>query len=84
MEVAKYVSLLTEIIHIIVGIKWKVLRRWVLWYDFYSLNIDTLKASSEILEKDLEGAMKHAENLKIFRYILGSDVGFVLLHLLSY
>lgn len=49
-----------------------------------SLNIHILKASREILEEVLEGVMKHSENLKIFRFILRLDFGFVLLHLLSY
>lgn len=39
----------------------------------------------QAFEKDLEGAMKHSGNLKIFGYILGSDaVGFMLLHLFLY
>lgn len=45
MKISKYVSLLTEVIHIIVVIKEKVPKRWGLWYGFYTLNIDTEKSS---------------------------------------
>lgn len=85
MKVSEYVSLLTEVIHIIIMIKEKVLKRHGLWYGFYGLNIDADKASSKLWEKNLEGATKHSENLKNFRYILGSYVvGFMLLHLLPH